>query len=61
VSYHGIALNVDPDLSHFEGIVPCGIRAHGVTSLWDLGHTPTMEEVDSALIGAFDEVFVTNL
>ncbi|MBF0307796.1 MAG: lipoate-protein ligase B, partial [Alphaproteobacteria bacterium] len=40
-----------------EGIVPCGIRAHGVTSLWDLGHTPTMAEVDSALIGAFDEVF----
>ncbi|MBF0391778.1 MAG: lipoyl(octanoyl) transferase LipB [Alphaproteobacteria bacterium] len=57
VSYHGIAINVDPDLSHFDGIVPCGIRAHGVTSLWDLGHTPTMAEVDSALIGAFDEVF----
>lgn len=57
VSFHGIALNVDPDLGHFRGIVPCGIREHGVTSLWDLGLTPTMEEVDSALIGSFDGVF----
>ncbi len=57
VTFHGIALNVDPDLSHFEGIVPCGIREHGVTSLWDLGHTPTMEEVDSALIKAWGEIF----
>lgn len=57
VSFHGIAINVDPDLSHFGGIVPCGIRQHGVTSLWDLGHTPTMEEVDMALKDCFDEVF----
>jgi len=57
VSFHGIAVNVDPDLSHFEGIVPCGIREHGVTSLWRLGLTPTMEEVDSALIAAWAEVF----
>lgn len=57
VTFHGIALNVDPDLSHFGGIVPCGIREHGVTSLWDLGHTPTMAEVDSALIAAFPQVF----
>jgi len=57
VSFHGIAVNVDPDLSHFEGIVPCGIREHGVTSLWRLGLTPTMAEVDSALIAAWPEVF----
>ena len=38
VTLHGVALNVDPDLSHFSGIVPCGVRAHGVTSLADLGH-----------------------
>lgn len=57
VTFHGIALNVEPDLSHFQGIVPCGIRQFGVTSLWDLGHTPTMPEADSALIAAFAEVF----
>lgn len=57
VSFHGIALNVEPDLSHFGGIVPCGIREHGVTSLWDLGITATMEDVDMALRDAFDEVF----
>jgi lipoyl(octanoyl) transferase len=60
VTFHGIALNVDPDLSHFGGIVPCGIAAHGVTSLWDLGHTPTMEEVDGALIASFAEIFERN-
>lgn len=57
VTFHGVALNVDPDLSHFGGIVPCGIREHGVTSLWDLGLTPTMEEVDSALIATWPEIF----
>jgi lipoyl(octanoyl) transferase len=57
VSFHGIALNVEPDLSHFGGIVPCGIAGHGVTSLWDLGLTPTMAEVDTALMATFDEVF----
>lgn len=57
VSFHGVALNVDPDLSHFQGIVPCGISQHGVTSLWDLGHTPTMTEVDSALMAAWERVF----
>jgi len=57
VSFHGIALNVDPDLSHFSGIVPCGIKEHGVTSLWDLGHTPTIEEVDSALIASWPMIF----
>ncbi len=57
VSFHGVAINVDPDLSHFRGIVPCGIRDHGVTSLWDLGLTPTLPEVDSALMAAFPEVW----
>ncbi|OAN47743.1 lipoyl(octanoyl) transferase LipB [Magnetospirillum moscoviense] len=57
VSFHGVALNVDPELSHFSGIVPCGISQYGVTSLWDLGLTPTMPEVDSALMASFDEVF----
>ena len=57
VSFHGVALNVDPDLSHFDGIVPCGIRRYGVTSLWALGHTPTMDEVDIALKAEFQAVF----
>ncbi|WP_199175504.1 lipoyl(octanoyl) transferase LipB [Telmatospirillum siberiense] len=57
VSFHGIALNVDPDLGHFDGIVPCGIRSHGVTSLWALGHTPTMDEVDMALQAEFETTF----
>lgn len=49
VTYHGIALNVNPDLSHFSGIVPCGIREYGVTSLHALGINATMEEVDAVL------------
>ncbi len=57
VSWHGIALNVEPDLSHFGGIVPCGIAEHGVTSLHDLGVLATMEEADSALMAAWAEVF----
>jgi lipoyl(octanoyl) transferase len=57
VTFHGVSFNVDPELSHFQGIVPCGIREHGVTSLWDLGLTPTMEEVDSVLMVTFAEVF----
>ncbi|WP_300056253.1 lipoyl(octanoyl) transferase LipB [uncultured Roseobacter sp.] len=57
VSYHGISLNVDPDLSHFDGIVPCGIREHGVTSLVDLGLPVQMPDVDLALRAAFTEVF----
>lgn len=57
VTWHGIALNVDPDLSHFGGIVPCGIRQHGVTSLHRLGIPATMEEADSALMAAWGEVF----
>jgi lipoyl(octanoyl) transferase len=57
VSFHGVSINLDPDLSHFGGIVPCGISEHGVTSLWDLGLTPTMDDLDLALRAAFDEVF----
>src|SRR5947208_14044463 len=57
VSYHGVALNVDPDLDHFRGIVPCGVTEHGVTSLARLGITASMPEVDIALRATFDEVF----
>lgn len=57
VSWHGVALNVDPDLSHFAGIVPCGIAEHGVTSLHRLGVLATMEEADAALMAAWAEVF----
>ena len=57
VSLHGVALNVDPDLSHFAGIVPCGIRGHGVTSLADLGIAATMADVDVALKQSFQKIF----
>jgi len=57
VTYHGIALNVEPDLSHYAGIVPCGIEEHGVTSLVDLGLPVDMAEVDAQLAQAWDEVF----
>ena len=57
VSFHGIALNVEPDLSHFSGIVPCGVADHGVTSLVDLGVPATMDEADEALRVSFRRVF----
>jgi lipoyl(octanoyl) transferase len=57
VSLHGISLNVDPDLGHFTGIVPCGVRDHGVTSLADLGIAAGMAEVDHALRHSFMQVF----
>lgn len=57
VTFHGISLNVEPDLTHFDGIVPCGISQHGVTSLVDLGHPVTLADADVALRAAFDEVF----
>ena len=57
VSFHGIAINVDPDLSHFAGIVPCGIAEHGVTSLHDLGYPVTMADLDVALADTFPTVF----
>ena len=59
VTYHGIAINLEPELEHFSGIVPCGIAEHGITSLWDLGVTPTMSELDAALMATFEEVFET--
>ena len=59
VSFHGISINVDPDLSHFDGIVPCGITGHGVTSLVDLGLPVTMDTLDVALRAAFETVFET--
>ena len=57
VTFHGISLNVDPDLDHFSGIVPCGVREHGVTSLVALGHLVGMAEVDAVLKVAFEEIF----
>jgi len=57
VSFHGISLNVEPDLTHFSGIVPCGITEHGVTSLLDLGLPVTMDEVDYALRLSFEAIF----
>jgi len=57
VSFHGIAINVEPDLSHFDGIVPCGITEHGVTSLVDLGLPITMDDLNVALATAFDRTF----
>ena len=57
VSFHGISLNVEPDLEHFGGIVPCGIQEHGVTSLVDLGILATMDEADAALKNSFRQIF----
>ncbi len=60
-SFHGICINVEPDLSHYDGIVPCGIAEHGVTSLVDLGLPVTMDDLDVALKAAFGRVFETPL
>ncbi len=57
VSFHGVSINVEPDLSHFDGIVPCGITDYGVTSLVDLGLPVTMGDVDTALKRSFGTVF----
>ena len=57
VSFHGISLNVEPELAHFDGIVPCGVSDQGVTSLVDLGLPVTMPEVDSALRAEFEQIF----
>ena len=57
VTLHGISINLEPDLSHYGGIVPCGIAEHGVTSLAELGITATMPELDMALRESFEEVF----
>ena len=57
ISFHGISINVEPELEHFTGIVPCGIATHGVTSLVDLGLPVTMEDLDNALMATFDQAF----
>jgi len=57
VTYHGIAINVDPDLDHFAGIIPCGISGHGVTSLVDLGIPAVLTDVDVALKDTFADIF----
>ena len=59
VSFHGIAINVEPNLSHFSGIVPCGVADRGVTSLVDLGLPVTMADLDTAMKAAFAEIFGT--
>lgn len=59
ISFHGLSINLDPDLSHFDGIVPCGITGHGVTSLVDLGLPVTMDDLDLALRASFEGVFGT--
>ncbi|MEX0327215.1 MAG: lipoyl(octanoyl) transferase LipB [Ruegeria sp.] len=61
VSFHGISINVEPDLSHFSGIVPCGIQEHGVTSLVDLGLPVTMADVDVALQRTFEHAFADSV
>ena len=57
ISFHGLSINLNPDLSHFGGIVPCGITDHGVTSLADLGRQVTMADLDAALKRSFTQVF----
>jgi lipoyl(octanoyl) transferase len=57
ISFHGVALNIDPVLDHFSGIVPCGVRDHGVTSLADLGIIVSMAEVDVILRREFEALF----
>lgn len=59
VSFHGISINHEPDLSHFDGIIPCGIKNHGVTSLVDLGLPVAMDDLDVALHRQFNAVFGT--
>lgn len=57
VSFHGVSINIAPDLSHYDGIVPCGISQHGVTSLKALGVSASVADVDDALQSAFEAVF----
>ena len=57
VTYHGVSLNVDPDLAHYDGIVPCGVSEHGITSLAALGVKASMKDVDAALRATFAETF----
>jgi len=57
ITFHGVAINIDPNLEHFSGIIPCGIESHGITSLWNIGLTTTMAELDSVLINTFNDIF----
>jgi lipoyl(octanoyl) transferase len=57
VSFHGISINVEPSLDHYDGIIPCGIRDQGVTSMVDLGHTVSMSDLDQALVRHFESDF----
>ena len=57
VSFHGISINVNPQLEHFSGIIPCGVQEHGVTSLNDLGVQASMQDIDAALKSSFEEIF----
>lgn len=59
VSFHGLAININPDLGHYSGIIPCGVPDHGVTSFADLGVSATMDEVDQALKQTFNQLFNT--
>lgn len=61
ITFHGVALNIAPDLSHFDGIVPCGVTQHGVTSMAALGKNITMDEVDQTLKKAFEDEFKVTL
>ncbi len=60
VSFHGISINVEPDLAHYDGIIPCGIAEHGVTSLVDQGIPITMDEFDQELRASFEKIFLEN-
>ncbi len=60
VSFHGISINVEPDLAHYDGIIPCGISEHGVTSLVDQGIPITMDEFDQELRASFEKIFLEN-
>ncbi|HEY5363160.1 MAG TPA: lipoate-protein ligase B, partial [Aestuariivirga sp.] len=57
ITFHGVSLNVNPDLSHFDGILPCGVAEHGVTSLAALGVKVSMAKVDAALVKNFQPIF----
>ena len=57
ITFHGLSINLDPDLSHFQGIIPCGIKEYGVTSLGDLGLPVSMADLDIALTKSFSKVF----
>ena len=61
VTFHGLSINVNPDLEHFSGIIPCGVQGHGTTSLFDLGKNVSMEEMDTVLLREFSAVFASQL